>query len=138
MEDCKHMVTQGREGESGSWCVKCGEKVLEVEKRICDHCIHFTIPSVPLAGSNLVPPYCKKKMMTLCSGLHVTYHVSEGTCFEQAIKSPEYPWELYMRVKYKDGQPCSHRGCMAHISHPCEGCGRMGARGTVYEGLPFS
>jgi hypothetical protein len=27
-----------------------------------------------------------------------------------------------------DGEPCSP-GCAAHISHPCEHCGRVGARG---------
>ena len=25
----------------------------------------------------------------------------------------------------RDGEPCSHRGCLNHISHPCEGCGRI-------------
>lgn len=24
-----------------------------------------------------------------------------------------------------DGQPCSHPGCLSHISHPCEVCGRI-------------
>lgn len=28
--------------------------------------------------------------------------------------------------KLKDGQPCKHSGCLNHISHPCEGCGRIG------------
>jgi hypothetical protein len=22
-------------------------------------------------------------------------------------------------------QPCSHRGCLSHVTHPCEGCGRI-------------
>jgi len=26
----------------------------------------------------------------------------------------------------RDGEPCSHKGCLSHISHPCEGCGRIG------------
>lgn len=26
----------------------------------------------------------------------------------------------------KDGEPCSHPGCLSHVSHPCEGCGRIG------------
>lgn len=26
---------------------------------------------------------------------------------------------------FKDGQPCSHPGCLSHISHPCEICGRI-------------
>ena len=24
-----------------------------------------------------------------------------------------------------DGEPCGHSGCMSHVSHPCEGCGRV-------------
>jgi hypothetical protein len=28
----------------------------------------------------------------------------------------------------KDGEPCSHPGCLAHITHPCEGCGRIAGR----------
>ena len=31
----------------------------------------------------------------------------------------------------KDGEPCGHAGCLNHISHPCEGCGRIG--GVVAE-----
>jgi len=27
-----------------------------------------------------------------------------------------------------DGVPCKHPGCLAHITHPCEGCGRVGGR----------
>lgn len=26
----------------------------------------------------------------------------------------------------RDGEACSHPGCLAHLSHPCEGCGRIG------------
>lgn len=26
----------------------------------------------------------------------------------------------------KDGEPCDHRGCLSHVTHPCEGCGRIG------------
>lgn len=28
----------------------------------------------------------------------------------------------------RDGEPCKHSGCLSHISHPCEGCGRIGGR----------
>jgi hypothetical protein len=31
----------------------------------------------------------------------------------------------------EDGEPCSHTGCIAHVSHPCELCGRTQARGPV-------
>lgn len=24
-----------------------------------------------------------------------------------------------------DGIPCSHPGCLDHVTHPCEGCGRI-------------
>lgn len=27
--------------------------------------------------------------------------------------------------KLKDGEPCSHPGCLSHITHPCERCGRF-------------
>jgi hypothetical protein len=27
-----------------------------------------------------------------------------------------------------DGEPCPHLGCLSHITHPCEGCGRVGGR----------
>ena len=30
--------------------------------------------------------------------------------------------------RFVDGQPCSHPGCFHHITHPCEGCGRIGGR----------
>lgn len=36
-----------------------------------------------------------------------------------------------MKIKYNDGQPCEHKGCLSHISHPCEGCGRIGGKGVV-------
>jgi hypothetical protein len=32
-----------------------------------------------------------------------------------------------------DGEPCDHPGCLSHISHPCEVCGRVGGiRQKVY------
>ena len=30
------------------------------------------------------------------------------------------------KANLRDGEPCSHVGCLSHISHPCEGCGRVG------------
>ena len=26
--------------------------------------------------------------------------------------------------RYKDGEPCGHIGCLNHMTHPCERCGR--------------
>lgn len=36
-------------------------------------------------------------------------------------------------------EPCSHPGCKSHVSHPCEGCGRMWSpnRETPLEVIPF-
>lgn len=28
----------------------------------------------------------------------------------------------------RDGVACEHPGCLRHISHPCEGCGRIGGQ----------
>ena len=25
----------------------------------------------------------------------------------------------------EDGVPCGHAGCLSHVTHPCEGCGRI-------------
>ena len=25
----------------------------------------------------------------------------------------------------RPGEPCGHRGCLSHVTHPCEGCGRI-------------
>jgi DNA-directed RNA polymerase subunit RPC12/RpoP len=37
--------------------------------------------------------------------------------------------------QYKDGQPCDHPGCLNHITHPCESCGRIG--GITPKNNPF-
>jgi hypothetical protein len=28
----------------------------------------------------------------------------------------------------RDGKPCTHPGCLKHVTHPCEGCGRIGGQ----------
>lgn len=33
-------------------------------------------------------------------------------------------------MQYKDGEPCTHPGCLNHVTHPCEGCGRIAGRRT--------
>lgn len=32
---------------------------------------------------------------------------------------------IYELDTLKDGVPCSHIGCLNHVSHPCENCGRI-------------
>lgn len=38
------------------------------------------------------------------------------------------PPVVLMRPALPDGVPCYHPGCLNHITHPCEGCGRVGGR----------
>lgn len=38
-------------------------------------------------------------------------------------------------IKLLDGEPCDHIGCLHHISHPCERCGRIGGKGIAY--IPY-
>lgn len=33
----------------------------------------------------------------------------------------------------KDDEPCNHPGCLHHITHPCEGCGRIGGRMNIFK-----
>ena len=33
-------------------------------------------------------------------------------------------------MKYRDGEPCKHRGCLNHVTHSCEGCGRIAGKTT--------
>jgi len=30
--------------------------------------------------------------------------------------------------RLEDGEPCYHAGCLNHVTHPCEGCGRIAGR----------
>lgn len=38
-------------------------------------------------------------------------------------------------ILFDDSEPCRHFGCKAHITHPCEGCGRIAARGIKYKNI---
>lgn len=37
-----------------------------------------------------------------------------------------------MEILFFHQKACTHPGCLAHISHPCEGCGRITGKGNVY------
>lgn len=39
------------------------------------------------------------------------------------------------RRKLERGEPCRHPGCLSHVSHPCEGCGRVGGTIMLEEAL---
>jgi hypothetical protein len=38
-------------------------------------------------------------------------------------------------ITYRIGEPCFHPSCLSHISHPCEGCGRIAGWPPEYIGL---
>lgn len=50
-------------------------------------------------------------------------------------QSLEFMWGVDERTRrlanLRDGEPCGHRGCLSHVSHPCEGCGRVAGRRLV-------
>lgn len=33
--------------------------------------------------------------------------------------------EMSTPIEYRPDEPCGHRGCLSHVTHPCEGCGRI-------------
>lgn len=43
-------------------------------------------------------------------------------------KSPGQRRAKDLLLPLPDGVPCSHPGCASHVTHPCEGCGRIGAQ----------
>ena len=54
--------------------------------------------------------------------------VDFACCLPSKCKKLSLPGET---VTLSSGEPCSHPGCLSHVSHPCEGCGRIEGRGEV-------
>jgi hypothetical protein len=48
----------------------------------------------------------------------------------------EFSKEDFLEIQYQDGEPCKHTGCINHITHPCESCGRITAKGYIFKN-PF-
>lgn len=42
--------------------------------------------------------------------------------------------DAQLRVRIPDGVACGHQGCLHHVSHPCEGCGRIAGRSSPSAG----
>lgn len=72
--NCPHTVTRGKEGEKGSWCESCGEKVYDVDRRECKDCKHF-FETINYTG-------CRKHLMAVIPTMNVTYKIEKGTCWE--------------------------------------------------------
>lgn len=56
---------------------------------------------------------------------------------ESNIMGGETDMDLYTPVLL-DGEPCNHPGCLHHVTHPCEGCGRIAGRkiNNFPQGIP--
>ena len=37
--------------------------------------------------------------------------------------------KFFEEIVYANGVPCYHKGCVNHVTHPCETCGRKQAKG---------
>jgi len=79
--ECEHIWTQGREGQNGLWCGNCGVKVFEVDERGCGGCEHYR----RLFDGSI----CKKHLMGVTKTMHVTYKISEGSCWRPANPTQE-------------------------------------------------
>jgi len=59
------------------------------------------------------------------------YKVMERECLHS-----EHAAQCFLDAKRRDkkraelnqGEPCGHPGCLNHVTHPCEGCGRIAGR----------
>ncbi len=49
-----------------------------------------------------------------------------GESWEQHYHCEEIE-EMYQGYR-RDGEPCHHPGCLNHVTHACEGCGRVAGR----------
>ena len=54
-------------------------------------------------------------------------------CEECGRFLPWTPWPMDDDSVYADGVPCNHPGCLSHVSHPCEGCGRVSGINAVLQ-----
>jgi hypothetical protein len=72
---CTHWMTQGRAGESGSWCCACGVQVYAVDDRECRGCDH--------ARQLFDGWVCRHHLMRITADLHVTYKLADGSCWTE-------------------------------------------------------
>lgn len=68
---CAHTITQSREGEAGSWCCACGDKIYAVHDRPCGECRFFR-PDPTCDGRT---GYC---YMRVSASMHVNYRIDRG------------------------------------------------------------
>jgi hypothetical protein len=49
----------------------------------------------------------------------------DGTCTVKGFYDPKTGETHIQEATYSPGEPCRHPGCLSHVTHPCEGCGRI-------------
>jgi hypothetical protein len=54
--------------------------------------------------------------------------ITEMDVSEYAREKTIPAWCPFVQDKLKDHEPCPHKGCLSHTTHPCEGCGRIGGK----------
>jgi hypothetical protein len=50
--------------------------------------------------------------------------------FEYLASTEKLNAPLRSKHDARDGEACDHPGCLSHVTHPCEGCGRTAGRGV--------
>jgi hypothetical protein len=81
MSTCQHTITQGRAGETGSWCCACGEKIFAVDDRQCQDCANH---KRLISGS-----ICSRHLMGVSPTMNVTFRITNGSCFEPAASEAQ-------------------------------------------------
>jgi hypothetical protein len=72
---------------------------------------------------------CSPELLTELKILAGTDPAVAETLRAAGIK-PEHVEKVVVPERHvlRDGEPCTHPGCLRHLTHPCEGCGRVGGR----------
>ena len=132
IETCQCFTTQGREGETGSWCLKCGRKVWEVHDKPCLECRHHTRHGPGGFGGSST---CRKNLMAVTPTMRVRYSLEPerhggrgGLCFEPLDPPAAEPGEEARKPFWVKCRLCAH--CWAIAFLPME----MGAFAKVAQG----
>jgi len=65
------------------------------------------------------------------------YFSVHGDGFSSIYEVESAEWNRRAQI-VKQGEPCSHAGCLHHVTHPCEGCGRIAGRTVKQEQEPIT
>ncbi|CAN5951031.1 unnamed protein product [Sphagnum jensenii] len=81
-------------------------------------------PVVLLEKPNKFPQWSEERLREMAAAEDEALSATGGLL----ACSPELYAEMEktVRQKFADGVSCGHAGCLSHVSHPCEGCGRVG------------